>query len=66
MKHKKRFIAGAICQQCKGQDTLMLYKENEVEKVECVDCGDIQSQTDAQVAASSKSEGQVIGLFKPE
>ena len=66
MKLKKRFIAGAVCQKCNALDSLMLYMENSVEKVECVECGDIQSQTDAKVEKSSKSAGNVIGLFKPE
>lgn len=66
MKQKKRFIAGAVCQKCQAQDTLMLYLENSVEKVECVECGDIQSQTDAKVTQASKNSTQVIGLFKPE
>ncbi len=66
MKLKKRFIAGAVCPKCNAQDTLMLYMENSVEKVECVECGHTKSQTDAKVEKSSKSSGNVIGLFKPE
>ncbi len=66
MKLKKRFIAGAICPKCEAQDTLMLYLENKVEKVECVDCGHLQSQTDKQVQQASKQADSVIGLFKPD
>lgn len=66
MKLKKRFIAGAVCPNCKSQDSLMLYLENSVEKVECVDCGQIKSKTDPQVEQVSKAPEQVIGLFKPE
>ncbi|KMT65075.1 YheV family putative zinc ribbon protein [Catenovulum maritimum] len=66
MKLKKRFIAGAVCPECKAQDTLMLYLENSVEKVECVDCGHKQSKTTQEVEKVTKTTNQVIGLFKPE
>jgi uncharacterized metal-binding protein (TIGR02443 family) len=62
---KKRFIAGATCPSCKQQDTLMLYFENNVEKLECVACGYSKAQTDDTVAAASKTESGVIGVFKP-
>ena len=35
MRQKKRFIAGASCPECNAMDTMMLYKEHDVEKVEC-------------------------------
>ncbi|MFT6387094.1 MAG: putative metal-binding protein (TIGR02443 family) [Cellvibrionaceae bacterium] len=38
-KVKKRFIAGAICPRCSAMDKLMMYKENEKDKRECVSCG---------------------------
>ena len=63
-RRKKRFIAGAQCPKCHEIDTMMLYLEQGVEKVECVSCGHHQSQTDDQV--SQASQGEVIGLFKPE
>ena len=63
-RRKKRFIAGAACPKCKAIDTMMLYKEQGVEKVECVSCGYQQSQTDDEVAAVS--QGDVIVIFKPE
>lgn len=66
MRQKKRFIAGAVCPQCKQQDTLMLYFEHGVEHVECVECGHEQSQTSSEVSKASGDSNQVIGLFKPE
>lgn len=65
-KQKKRFIAGATCPSCKSKDTLMLYFENNVEKMSCVHCGYAESQTDEEVAKATRSEESVIGLFKPE
>ena len=46
---KKRFIAGAVCPKCKAMDTMALTKENGVEKVTCVSCGNQMVQTEAQV-----------------
>lgn len=66
MKQKKRFIAGATCPECKKQDTMMLYKEMDVEKVECVECGHTMTQAEGQVQASTRQFEQVIGVFKPE
>jgi uncharacterized protein len=64
-KLRKRFIAGATCPKCKSIDSIMLYFENNVEKLKCVKCDykDVQSATDvsAQVATSA----DVIGVFKP-
>ncbi|MGQ8366495.1 YheV family putative zinc ribbon protein [Glaciecola sp. 1036] len=65
-RKKKRFIAGATCPKCKSMDTLMLFMENNVEKVECVNCGHTQTQTDDQATQASKGSANVIGLFKPE
>src|SRR5690606_38409032 len=36
---KKRFIAGAVCPQCSTADSIVMYKENNDEYRECVDCG---------------------------
>lgn len=64
-KTKKRFIAGATCPSCKQLDTLMLYFENNVEKLACVNCEYQESQTSQEVAEASKAEAGVIGVFKP-
>jgi len=60
--HKKRFIAGAICPQCRQQDSLVLLIGSEQESVNCVNCGFSLSQADSQPA---DSDGQLIGMFKP-
>lgn len=62
---KKRFIAGATCPKCKAVDTLMLYKENGVEKIECVDCHHKQSQVEEKVAKAVAAPTEVIGIFQP-
>ncbi|HBN89884.1 MAG: DNA-binding protein [Alteromonadaceae bacterium] len=65
-RKKKRFIAGASCPKCKVTDTMMLFLENNVEKVECVACGHQMVQPEAQIAKASRAAEQVIGVFKPD
>ena len=62
---KKRFIAGAVCPKCKAMDTMALTKENGVEKVTCVSCGEQMVQTEAKVSKVVREHEQVIGVFKP-
>nr|WP_269902794.1 YheV family putative zinc ribbon protein [Shewanella nanhaiensis] len=62
-KIKKRFVAGAKCPKCKAMDSIMLYKLNGVETVECTECDYTEQQADEQVA--KKATGDVIGVFKP-
>jgi len=64
-KSKRRFIAGAICPKCKAQDTMALTKEDEVEKVTCVACGEQMTQSEPQVEEVVRQHEQVIGVFKP-
>jgi uncharacterized metal-binding protein (TIGR02443 family) len=64
-KNRKRFIAGATCPTCKSLDTLMLYFENNVEKLACVKCDYKESQADTQVTSATRSTESVIGVFKP-
>lgn len=64
-RKKKRFIAGATCPKCKALDSIMLFFENNVEKLECVKCGYSQSQTDEQVEKQTRESENVIGIFKP-
>ena len=45
-------------------DTLALTKENNVEKVTCVSCGEQMVQTEAQVEKVVRQHEQVIGVFK--
>jgi uncharacterized metal-binding protein (TIGR02443 family) len=63
---KKRFIAGATCPECKAMDTMMLYVENNVEKVKCVKCEHEMTQPDGAVQGATRQFEQVIGVFNPE
>jgi len=47
---KRRFVAGATCPKCQELDTISLYFENNVEKLECVACGYNEAQTDEKVS----------------
>ncbi len=64
-KQRKRFIAGATCPQCRSIDSIMLYFENNVEKLQCVKCDykDVQSSTDVSEQVASCAD--VFGVFKP-
>jgi uncharacterized metal-binding protein (TIGR02443 family) len=65
-KIKKRFIAGAICPKCKAKDTMALTKEDSVEKVTCVSCGEQMTQSEPQVEEVVRQHEQVIGVFKQD
>lgn len=66
MKKKKRFIAGATCPKCNKSDTMSLFLENNVEKVECVSCGHIMTQPEGSVQGATRQFEQIIGVFNPE
>ena len=63
---KKRFIAGAVCPKCSAMDTMALTKENGIEKVTCVSCGEQMVQAEEHVAKEVRPQEQVIGIFKQE
>lgn len=63
---RKRFIAGAVCPHCQAKDTLALWRENNVDVVECVKCGHQMREADKQVRDQVRSNEQVIGIFHPE
>ena len=65
-RKKKRFIAGATCPKCHAMDSMMLFLEHNVEKVECVQCGYQMTQPDAEVSKAARASEQLIGVFKPE
>ena len=65
-KTKKRFVAGATCPKCRALDTIMLYFENNVEKLQCVKCDYAESQTDKNITKATRTSESVIGVFKPE
>lgn len=64
-KRKKRFIAGATCPKCQSMDTLMLFFENNVEKMQCVQCNYTEAQTQQNVDDAIRANEDVIGVFKP-
>ena len=63
---KKRFIAGAICPKCKAMDTMALTKENGVEKVTCISCGEQMAQPEQHIEKQVRAHEQIIGVFNPE
>lgn len=63
---RKRFIAGAVCPKCNALDTLAIWRESQVEVVECVSCNHHQRQTDQQVEQQLRQHESVIGVFQPE
>lgn len=62
---RKKFISGAICPSCKTQDTLMVWRENNIEHAECVACGHQLAQPESDVSEHVQHNAQMIGLFKP-
>lgn len=63
-KIKKRFVAGAKCPKCGAKDSILLFKENNIETIECTDCDYREQQTD--ISVPKKATGNMIGVFKPE
>lgn len=63
MKSKKRFIAGAKCPNCSALDSLIIYCENEVEILECVECQYQKNQTETKPLNEEKNQA-IIGIFK--
>lgn len=62
---KKRFIAGAVCPKCKAMDSIMLFLEDNVEKLACTQCDYQETKADEKVEAQTRSNENVIGVFKP-
>lgn len=63
-KIKKRFVAGAKCPTCGTKDSILLFKLNGIETIECTDCDYTAQQTD--IEAPQKSSASMIGVFKPD
>ncbi|WP_123334005.1 YheV family putative zinc ribbon protein [Erwinia sp. JUb26] len=63
---RKRFIAGATCPSCQAKDTLALWRENNVDVVECVKCGHQMREADKQAREQVRENEQVIGIFHPD
>lgn len=54
MAIRKRFIAGAKCPACQAQDTMAMWRENNVDIVECVKCGKRIKTSASMFAKKSK------------
>lgn len=65
-KPKKRFIAGAKCPSCSELDTMVVFVENNVEKVQCVKCKHEMVQPEGSVQGATRQFEQVIGVFNPD
>ncbi|MGX9461218.1 YheV family putative zinc ribbon protein [Shewanella sp. A14] len=63
-KIKKRFVAGAKCPKCGAKDSILLFKDNGIETVECTECDYREQQTD--IKAPQKTDASMIGVFKPD
>lgn len=63
---RKRFIAGAVCQQCQSTDSLALWQEHGVDVVECVVCGYQMREADKQAQSEVRPHEKIIGIFTPE
>ncbi|EPX1413345.1 YheV family putative zinc ribbon protein [Cronobacter sakazakii] len=67
MAVRKRFIAGAVCPKCQAQDSLAMWRENQVDIVECVKCGHQMREADKkEVREKVRKDEQVIGIFHPD
>ena len=47
-------------------DTLALTKENDVEKVTCINCGEQMTRPEEHIVKSVRAQEQVIGIFKQD
>ena len=66
MAVRKRFIAGAKCPTCQAQDTLAMWRENNIDVGECVKCGHQMREADKEAREHVRKEEQVIGIFHPD
>lgn len=63
---RKRFIAGAVCPSCQAPDSLAMWRENNVDIVECVKCGHQMREADKSAQQHVREQEQVIGIFHPD
>mgnify|MGYP000520856528 CR=1 FL=1 len=66
MAIRKRFIAGAKCPACQAQDSMAMWRENNIDIVECVKCGHQMREVDKKPAITFAKIEQVIGIFHPD
>lgn len=76
MAVKKRFIAGAVCPKCKAMDRIVMYRKNDKDFRECVECDfsdemrfqnqNRELETRVNITEAQKtSETQVVRLVTP-
>lgn len=76
MTVKKRFIAGAVCPKCKAMDRIVMYRKNDKDFRECVECDfsdemrfqnqNRELETRVNITEAQKtSETQVVRLVTP-
>lgn len=67
---KRRFIAGATCQECNSQDSLLLEINGENETLLCVDCDFKMTRSEieqaSQFGANKHSNEKLIASFDPK
>lgn len=73
---KKRFVAGAICPRCKVMDRIVMYRVDETDYRECVECGfkdemrfkpvvrEVQTRVNTPEAKVAE-ETQVVRILEP-
>ncbi|MBB2494349.1 YheV family putative zinc ribbon protein [Aquipseudomonas ullengensis] len=61
----KRFIAGAVCPACSGQDTIKMWNVDGVPHRECVTCG-YADTLNAQGQSVPKELGTRVSLAPPK
>lgn len=77
MTVKKRFIAGAVCPKCKAMDRIVMYRKNDKDFRECVECDfsdemhfqnqNRELETRVNVSEVQKTaETQVVKLITPD
>lgn len=66
MAIRKRFIAGAMCPVCRVQDTMAMWREGDVDIVQCVKCGYQMRKSDNDSPVRKLSKQQLIGIFHPD
>ncbi len=66
-KLKERFIAGAVCPQCKQIDKIKLCIEEHDERIECVNCGYQETKSETlQNNAKAKVKEQTIKWYSSQ
>lgn len=59
----KTFYCGRKCPACQAQDSMAMWRENNIDIVECVKCGHQMREADKEVRDHVRKDEQVIGIF---